>query len=295
MTVMSLLLGGCTGAASRQEAEAYETVENEAAEAEVAADEAITDEVTADEAADDTKAFPEDGVYPALFETDSSMFHVSEACEDKGELTVKDGVMTIHVSLAGKGILNLYPGTSDEAKQDEAGWLEPVEDEVVYSDGMTEKVNGFDVPVPVLGEEFDVALIGKKGKWYDHKVKVTLAEASAEVGAEDGSVADFGDGSHKVNVTMEGGTGRAFIESPAELTCENGNYFIKLVWSSENYDYMIVDGEKYLNENEGGNSTFTISLGSSFDISSPLEVIGDTLAMSEPHEIEYTLHFENAD
>src|SRR4051812_28319454 len=51
-----------------------------------------------------------DGVYIAEFKTDSSMFHVNEACDGKGTLTVKDGKMTIHISLTSQNIVNLYPG-----------------------------------------------------------------------------------------------------------------------------------------------------------------------------------------
>jgi len=90
----------------------------------------------------------------------------------KGELTVKDGKMTIHVSLASKNIVNLFPGTADEAQAEGAVLLEPTVDVVEYSDGTTEEVFGFDIPVPALDEEFDLALIGKKGVWYDHKVTV---------------------------------------------------------------------------------------------------------------------------
>lgn len=110
------------------------------------------------------------------FDTDSSMFHVNEACEGKGELTVKDGKMTIHVSLTSKNIVNLYPGLAADAEKDGAELLQPTVDTVTYSDGMSEEVNGFDIPVPYLDEEFDCALIGTKGVWYDHKVSVSLAE-----------------------------------------------------------------------------------------------------------------------
>ena len=115
----------------------------------------------------------EDGIYNARFTTDSSMFHVNEANEEMGVLTVADGKMTIHVSLAGKGILNLFEGTAEDAQADGAVLLEPTTDTVTYSDGTSEEVNGFDIPVPVIGEEFDLALVGEKGKWYDHKVMVS--------------------------------------------------------------------------------------------------------------------------
>lgn len=115
----------------------------------------------------------EDGTYTALFNTDSSMFHVNEANEGKGVLTVEGGQMTIHVSLASKGILNLFVGTAEDAQKEGAALLEPTTDTVEYKDGTTEEVHGFDIPVPVIGEEFDCALVGTKGTWYDHKVSVT--------------------------------------------------------------------------------------------------------------------------
>ena len=115
----------------------------------------------------------EDGTYAADFTTDSSMFHVNEAEDGKGVLIVKDGQMTIHVSLASENILNLFPGSAEDAKKDGAALLQPTKDTVKYADGMEEVVNGFDIPVPALDEEFPLALVGKKGKWYDHMVKVS--------------------------------------------------------------------------------------------------------------------------
>ena len=122
----------------------------------------------------------EDGVYQAEFDTDSSMFHVNESCDGKGTLTVKDGEMVIHVSLASKNIVNLYYGLAEDAQKDGAKLIEPTNDSVTYSDGFTEEVYGFDIPVPALDEEYDVALIGKKGTWYDHKVSVSNPEPIKE-------------------------------------------------------------------------------------------------------------------
>ncbi len=122
-----------------------------------------------------------DGTYLADFNTDSSMFHVNEANDGKGTLTVKNGKMTIHVSLAGTGILNLYVGTAEDAKNAaDSDLLQPTTDTVTYSDGTTEEVYGFDIPVEALDEEFDVALIGSKGTWYDHKVSVSNASNAVE-------------------------------------------------------------------------------------------------------------------
>lgn len=115
----------------------------------------------------------EDGVYTAKFDTDSSMFHVNEADEGRGILTVENGKMTIHISLVSKKIVNLFVGTADDAKKDGADILEPTTDTVKYSDGTTDEVYGFDVPVEALDEEFDLAILGTKGEWYDHKVSVS--------------------------------------------------------------------------------------------------------------------------
>lgn len=236
-----------------------------------------------------TEASLEDGVYTADFKTDSSMFHVSEACDGKGKLTVKDGKMTIHISLASKKIVNLYPGLAKDAQKNQDGILQPTVDTVTYSDGMTEEVNGFDVPVPALDQEFDLALIGTKGVWYDHKVSVSNLQADGDKSGDgQQSEAMPEDGTYTVEVTLEGGSGKAKIESPAEVTVKDGKATATVTWSSLNYDYMLVDGEKYLPVNTEGNSVFEIPVAA-FD--QPIPVVGDTVAMSKPHEIDYTLTF----
>ena len=118
----------------------------------------------------------EDGEYQVKFTTDSSMFKVNETKNDMGTLTVKNGEMTIHISLVSENIVNLFPGVTADAEKDGAELLQPTKDEITYEDGTTETVNGFDVPVPYLDKEFDLALIGTKGKWYDHKVIVASPE-----------------------------------------------------------------------------------------------------------------------
>lgn len=118
----------------------------------------------------------EDGTYTVDFNTDSTMFHVNEAKEGKAELTVKDGKMTAHITLPSKNIVNLFVGTAADAQKDGAKLLAPTTDTVEYSDGTSEEVYGFDVPVPAVDEDFDLALIGTKGKWYDHKVSVSNPE-----------------------------------------------------------------------------------------------------------------------
>jgi len=281
-----LLLGGCGAGQAADATSAESTVA--AQESTVTPTESTeTAETVSTETAQDKAQLP-DGVYTAEFSTDSSMFHVSEACDGKGTLTVKDGVMTIHISLGSKKILNLYPGLAEDAAKDGAVLLEPTTDTVTYSDGMTEEVYGFDVPVPVIGEEFDLALIGTKGKWYDHKVKVS--DPVAEGTADTFDLSTVEDGSYTIELTMEGGSGRASIQSPAQITVADGAATAILEWSSPNYDYMLVNGEKYLPVNTEGNSVFEVPVEA---LDAPLTMIGDTVAMSTPHEVEYTVTFHS--
>jgi len=281
-----LLLGGC-GAGQAADATSAEST-FAAQESTVTPTESTeTAETVSTETAQDKAQLP-DGVYTAEFSTDSSMFHVSEACDGKGTLMVKDGVMTIHISLGSKKILNLYPGLAEDAAKDGAVLLEPTTDTVTYSDGMTEEVYGFDVPVPVIGEEFDLALIGTKGKWYDHKVKVS--DPVAEGTADTFDLSTVEDGSYTIELTMEGGSGRASIQSPAQITVADGAATAILEWSSPNYDYMLVNGEKYLPVNTEGNSVFEVPVEA---LDAPLTMIGDTVAMSTPHEVEYTVTFHS--
>lgn len=97
------------------------------------------------------------------------------------------------------------------------------------------------------------------------------------------------DGEYSIQVDLEGGSGKAGVVSPTVLIVRDGRAFTRLQWSSSNYDYMIVDGEKYLPVNEEGmNSIFEIPI---LAMDEPVEVIADTTAMGTPHEVEYTLLF----
>ena len=160
---------GAAGEPAADESNAVTTDESDA----VAADESdavTTDESDAAKTAGDAELA--DGTYLAEFETDSSMFHVNEEDEGKGVLTVKDGTMMIHIRMPSKNIVNLYFGLKEDAQKEGAELIQPQTEEVEYSDGTTGEVYSFDIPVPVIGEEFDVALIGTHGNWYDHKVIV---------------------------------------------------------------------------------------------------------------------------
>ena len=247
----------------------------------------------------------EDGEYWVEFNTDSSMFHINEAMEGKAVMTVANKEAVVNIIMPSKKIVKLYLGMAEDAQKEGADLIEAVVTEVTYQDGTTDEVNSFNVPVPCLNEEFDLALVGTKGTWYDHKVSVTnpvpyeevkassetetenSSDATNEATASDHVMVEGETGS--IELSLEGGSGKAYIESPAPYEVTQDGIWVTLVWSSPNYDYMIVDGVRYEPINEDGNSTFKIPVT---DFSQPLDVIADTVAMSTPHEIEYTITFD---
>ena len=274
ITLAALLLAGCGASAST-------TAESASA--------AASTVETAPEATEAPAAALPDGVYTAEFKTDSSMFHASEAVDGMGTLTVENGVMTFHVSLQSQKIVNLYLGMAADAPDHESDWLQPTVDTVTYSDGTSDEVYGFDIPVQAVDTDFQLAILGTKGTWYDHTVSVADAQPAADETAAPAETP--ADGSYTCAVTLEGGSGRATVESPAALTVADGAMTATIVWSSPNYDYMLIDGEKYLPTNTEGNSTFEIPVTA---LDTALAVTADTVAMSTPHEIDYTLTFDSA-
>lgn len=240
-----------------------------------------------------------DGVYEVDFETDSSMFKVNETKDGKGTLTVKDGKAVVHVTLGSKNIVNIYMGAAADAAEHESDWLQPTTDTVTYSDGISEEAFGFDIPVSVIDEDFNLAIIGKKGVWYDHTVSVNSPVLIGENAANNinntnssQAAAVPADGKYECTVQLSGGSGRASVQSPCAVTVENGAASATVVWSSPYYEYMMVDGVKYepLKSGAGdGNSVFEIPV--IFDTDMPVSAC--TVAMSEPHLVDYTLNFDS--
>lgn len=218
-----------------------------------------------------------DGVYEIKVDSSSSMFQITEC-----ELTVRDGAMSAVMTMSGTGYLKLYMGTGADA------------DFIPFAENADGK-HTFKVPVEALDKGIDCSAFSKKKeKWYD-RVLVFRADSLPAEAFADGRVAaaeslKLEDGSYTVAVRLEGGSGRASVETPAALRIEDGKAFATIIWSSSNYDYMKVGGEKFDLVNTEGNSSFEIPV-SAFDWKMP--VIADTIAMSEPHEVEYTLVFDS--
>lgn len=228
-----------------------------------------------------------DGTYKIDVESSSSMFNIVKA-----ELTVAGDDMTAVITLSGTGYSKLYLGTGEQAAAaDEADCIAFVED--------AEGAYTYTLPVAALDQPIDCAAYSsKKEEWYDRQItflSATLTEAGEDTGASqeaqgEAAPAEVSDGTYTIEVTLEGGSGKATVLSPAAITIEGDSMTARIEWSSSNYDYMLVDGEKYLPVNTEGNSVFEIPVAA---LDTALEVIGDTVAMSTPHEVEYTLTFHS--
>ncbi|MCI5822045.1 MAG: hypothetical protein PUB24_05395 [Lachnospiraceae bacterium] len=224
-----------------------------------------------------------DGEYTITVDSSSSMFKIVDC-----KLTVKDGEMTAVMTMGGTGYKYIYMGTGEEAVDaKESDYISPVEN--------AEGAHTFTVPVEALNKGIAcTAFSAKKEKWYDRTL-LFRADSLPAGAYTDPNIVSCGslnleNGTYTVEVKLSGGSGRASVESPAKLEVKDGNAVATIVWSSPNYDYMLVEGQKYLNIAKDGNSTFEIPV-TGFDYEMP--VVADTTAMSEPHEISYTLHFES--
>lgn len=253
----------------------------------------------------------EDGVYRVSVESSSSMFRVEEAC-----LTVKDHVMTADLTLSGTGYLALFMGTKEEAAEAE---------ESAYI-GYEERSDGrytYTVCVEALDQPMDCAAFSKKKeRWYDRQIlfraeslpreavlvplpdyeqlkreareKRISAMAQSEEDKETNRGGDqpedtvLLDGEYSVELDFLGGTGRTKVVSPTVLTVKEGRAWARIVFTSPNYDYVRVGEETYYPVQGENSSVFEIPVVV-FD--RPMTVIGDTTAMSTPHEVEYQLTF----
>lgn len=225
-----------------------------------------------------------DGTYEVEMKSSSSMFKV-----DRCELKVENGTMQAVLYMTSQSYLYLYAGTAQEAaKADEAYYI-PRED---AGDGM----GSFTLPVEALDTGVSCAAFSKKKeKWYDRTLLFRAdslpQEAFLEARGTSASNLALDDGEYTVDVTLSGGSGRASVESPAKLTVSDGEFTATILWSSSNYDYMLVDGVQYDPVNTEGNSTFEIPV-LTFD--APVAVQADTTAMSQPYLIDYTLTFDSS-
>lgn len=288
-----VLLAGCSAPAASSAVSAAST---SASSAVSSAASAAMDQVagSGDMAAPQTVGEPDmtpvtadqlaDGVYDVTVDSSSSMFRIT-ACT----LAVTDGRMTAKMTMGGTGYKCVYMGTAAEAAEDNGA------NTIAYTEN-ADGTHSFTVPVVALDQPLDCAAFSaKKEKWYDRQILFRADSLPAEAwrASRVTTAADLGlaDGSYTVEAALAGGSGRASVESPARLRVENGQVFVTLVWNSPNYDYMKVDGTQYFPLQTEGNATFEIP-AAGFD--GPLAITADTVAMSTPHEIDYTLTLDSA-
>lgn len=277
-----------TEAEEKNESEEAAEASTEASEADdkvASADEMVTPEDIVDE--NMTPIYADsinDGEYDVTVDSSSSMFNITSC-----KLTVADGKMNAVMTMGGKGYLYVYMGTGEQAvNADEGTYIPFVENE-----------NGehtFTVPVEALDMGINCTAFSKnKEKWYDRIILFRADSLPLSAFKNDVfSTADtlgLEDGEYTAEVSLTGGSGRASVTSPTAITVKDGKVTAVIEWSSPNYDYMIAEDEKYLPINEDGNSVFEISV-TAFDYAFPVKA--DTTAMSEPHEIDYTLSFDSS-
>ena len=205
------------------------------------------------------------GTYSIEVDTDSAMFKFVDC-----QLAVEDDTMAAVATMSGSGFDMVYWGTLEQAQADESNAYKPALD-----DGH----NVYTIPLAALDRKLDCAGRGdRSGKWYGHIVEFKSASIPPDAFLP-----------CKIDVAMTGGTGKSSIGSPTELIYKGGANIAQIVWSSPNYTYMIVNGAKYLPVNAEGNSTFEIPV----KLDTDMTLVACTVAMSEPKEIEYVLHFDS--
>ena len=224
------------------------------------------------------------GDYSISVDSSSSMFKIADCILHVGE----DG-MTADIIIDSKSYDALFMGTEDEADASEdSGRITYTENESGQS--------VFTVPVEALDKEIQcAALSAKKQEWYgrtlvfrgdslpDNAFRELRYATVDSLGLEDGE--------YTVEVTLEGGSGKASVASPARLTVENGKAAAEIKWSSDKYDKMVAGDVEYAPEITDGHSVFEIPV-IGFDYRMPVQA--ETTAMSEPHMIDYTLFFDSA-
>lgn len=224
------------------------------------------------------------GNYNVSVDSSSSMFKIAGCI-----LHVSDHDMIADIIIDSKSYDALFMGTEDEAKNAAES------DRITYT--TNEKGQSvFTVPVEALDKEIQcAALSAKKQEWYGRTL-VFRADSLPDTAFKEARYATaeslkLEDGEYNIDVKLEGGSGKASVESPAKLTVKDGKATAKIVWSSDKYDKMVVNYLEYTPEIADGHSVFEIPVGG-FDYRMHIEA--ETTAMSEPHMIEYTLYFDSS-
>ena len=259
------------------------------------------------------------GTYAIDVASSSTMFRIVDA-----QLTVADDAMTCVLTLSGTGYGKLYMGTIEQAEAaPETACIPFVEN--------AEGAYTYTVPVEALNADTPCAAWSiRKEAWYDRTLvfesgripadailtssdelatrapltegitaedpAATTSQPAAEKPTENQNpqipVAAMPDGTYLTALALEGGSGKASVESPATLVIENGTGMLTVTWSSANYTRMVVDGVEYTPVNTEGNSVFEIPV---VLMEGDIAVSAETVAMGSPRMIDYTLRLSRLD
>lgn len=221
-----------------------------------------------------------DGVYNINVESSSSMFKITDC-----ELTVGGEAMMAKLIMSSDSYGYLYLGTAEQAADaDAADYIAPE---------VENGVGTFVFPLAALDQQIDCAAWSRnKELWYDRTLVFRADSLPLEAFQTLTTAESLGltEGVYQVDVTLAGGSGKASVQSPAKLIVESGRVTAEIVWSSPNYDAMLANGLPYAPVNTEGNSTFLLDV-LAFD--RPIAVKAETVAMSQPHWIDYTLIFDS--
>ena len=221
-----------------------------------------------------------DGTYPVEVASSSSMFRVEDAA-----LTVQGGELWAVLTLGGTGYGKLYMGDGAQAA------AAPEEDCIPFVEDAQGRYT-YRVPVAALDVELPCAAWSiRKKQWYDRTLVFRSSSLPPEAFAAGEPAPKLADGRYLVGVTLEGGSGRAGVESPAEVVVTGGAATATLVWSSPYYEEMTVDGAAYRPVGVAGEpAVFEIPVR----LDEGMAVSARTIAMGAPHDIDYTLRFDSA-
>lgn len=221
-----------------------------------------------------------DGVYNINVESSSSMFKITDC-----ELSVGGEAMMAKLIMSSDSYGYLYLGTAEQAADaDAADYIAPE---------VENGVGTFAFPLAALDQQIDCAAWSRnKELWYDRTLVFRADSLPLEAFQMLTTAESIGltEGVYQVDVTLAGGSGKASVQSPAKLIVESGRATAEIIWSSPNYDAMLANGLPYDPVNTEGNSTFLLDV-LAFD--RPIAVKAETVAMSQPHWIDYTLTFDS--
>ncbi len=284
LSAATVMLSSCGNAGTPAEVNmAAEAVKETTGKVASASDMAEVEEVVDDTMEPVEGSKINNGVYEVKVDSSSSMFTI-ESCS----LTVENGKMTAEMQMSGSGYRYLYLGTAEEAAAaDESDFIE--------SEDNAEGKNVFNVEVEALDKGIDCAAFSKKKEqWYPRTIVFRADslpfEAFREARGNTAEMLGIADGEYNIEVELRGGSGRASVTSPTKIVIKNGEITAEVQFSSDNYDYAIVNDERYEADTSSGKSLFTIPVKA---LDAELPITADTTAMSTPHEIDYTLYFKS--